>query len=141
MGEGGGLWDRHLPRPPSHHLPHLKGTKLMAAFGQPLDPLPCGPFLIIHVLPVPHPWQTIEQRTLAAITNVNVHVEVHMYVCKSLLQIFASCICSWHTCASPQSCYRCVCICMLPATLLNVMGHSPPSSSGAPLPSTSESSA
>lgn len=81
MGERGGLWDRHLPRPPSHHLPHLKGTKLMAAFGQPLDPLPCGPFLIIHVLPVPHPQrQTLEQRPLAALTNVNVHVEVHMCV-------------------------------------------------------------
>lgn len=64
----------------------------MAAFGQPLDPLPCGPFLIIHVLPVPHPWQTIEQRTLAAITNVNVHVEVHIYVCKSLLQ---KCVCKF----------------------------------------------
>ena len=45
------------------------------------DPLPCGPFLIIHVLPVPHPQrQTLEQRPLAALTNVNVHVEVHMCV-------------------------------------------------------------
>lgn len=60
------------------------------------------------------------------------------------LQIFASCICISRTCASPQSFYRCVCICMLPATLLNVMGHSPLQlwgSSAQIVPSTSESSA
>jgi hypothetical protein len=85
VGERGGLWDRHLPPPPSHHLPHLKGTKLMASFGQPLDPLPCGPFLIIHVLPVAHPQrQTLEQRLLAAFTNVNVHVWGFTCVCANL---------------------------------------------------------
>lgn len=86
MGEGGGLWDRHLSRPSSYHLPHLKGTKLMAAFSQPLDRLPCGPFLIIHVLPVPHPlWPPIQQRPfLAALTIVNLHLEMHMCACANL---------------------------------------------------------
>jgi len=155
VGEGGGLWDRHLSRPSSYHLPHLKGTKLMAAFSQPLDRLPCRPFLIIHVLPVPHPqWPPIQQRPfLAALTIVNLHLEMHMcacanlckrYMCAFFLQIFASCICISRTCASPESFYRCVCICMLPATLLNVMGHSPLQlwgSSAQIVPSTSESSA
>ena len=64
------------------------------------------------------------------------YICVQIFVANMCMQIFASCICMY-----PQSFYRCVCICVLPATLLNVMGHSPPSSSGAPLPSTSESSA
>ena len=54
------------------------------------------------------------------------YVCVQIFVANMCMQIFASCICSRHTCASPQSFYRCVCICVLPATLLNVMGHSPP---------------
>ena len=103
----------------------------------------------------PHPqWPPIQQRPfLAALTIVNLHLEMHMcacanlckrYMCAFFLQIFASCICISRTCASPQSFYRCVCICMLPATLLNVMGHSPLQlwgSSAQIVPSTSESSA
>lgn len=66
---------------------------------------------------------------------------VHICVCK-FVQIFASRICS----RIHVHLHRCVYVCMLPATLLNVMGHSPPLQlwglSFAQIgPSTSESSA
>ena len=63
------------------------------------DRLPCGPFLIIHVLPVPHPlWPPIQQRPfLAALTIVNLHLEMHMCVCNFVQKIHV-CIFSSNFC-------------------------------------------